>query len=53
VTLLETGFGATDNLEGISVWRDQAGRTRVTLVSDDNFFALQRTVVMEYLLNES
>jgi hypothetical protein len=52
VTLLETGFGATDNLEGISVWRDPAGRTRVTLISDDNFFALQRTVVVEYLLNE-
>jgi hypothetical protein len=52
VTLLETGFGATDNLEGISVWRDPAGRTRVTLISDDNFFALQRTVVAEYLLNE-
>lgn len=52
VTLLETGFGAIDNMEGISVWRDPAGRTRVTLISDDNFFALQRTVVIEYLLNE-
>jgi hypothetical protein len=52
VTLLETGFGETDNLEGISVWRDQAGRIRVSLISDDNFLALQRTVVVEYLLNE-
>ena len=37
-------------MEGISVWRDAAGRTRVTLISDDNFFALQRTVIVEYLL---
>jgi hypothetical protein len=51
-TLLETGFGAIDNMEGISVWRDPSGRTRITLISDDNFFALQRTVVIEYLLDE-
>ena len=50
--LLETPFGALDNMEGISVWRDDAGRTRVTLISDDNFFALQRTVIVEYLLVE-
>jgi hypothetical protein len=48
--LLQTPFGALDNMEGISVWRDRAGRTRVTLISDDNFFALQRTVIVEYLL---
>ena len=52
VTLLETGRGAIDNMEGISVWSDPTGQTRVTLISDDNFFALQRTVVIEYLLNE-
>ena len=52
VTLLETGFGALENMEGISVWRDPTGRTRVTLIADDNFFALQRTVVAEYLLTE-
>lgn len=51
-TLLETGFGALENMEGISVWRDPTGRTRVTLIADDNFFVLQRTVVAEYLLSE-
>ena len=50
VTLLETTFGELDNVEGISVWRDDAGMTRVTLVSDDNFFPLQQTMLVEYLL---
>lgn len=52
VTLLESPFGALDNMEGVSVWRDDAGGTRVTLISDDNFFVLQQTVVLEYRLTE-
>ncbi len=52
VTLLETPFGELDNMEGISVWRDDAGRTRITLISDDNFFPLQRTMFVEYVLAE-
>ena len=51
-TLLETGFGSTDNFEGISVWADAAGVVRATLIADDNFFALQSTVVAEYRLVE-
>jgi hypothetical protein len=51
VTLLETGFGELDNMEGLAVWRDADGRTRVTLVSDDNFFPLQRTMFAEYVLS--
>ncbi len=47
-TLLETAFGSSDNFEGISVWRNPAGDTRVTLIADDNFFALQSTVIAEY-----
>ena len=52
VTLLETPFGELDNMEGISTWRDAAGRIRVDLISDDNFFPLQRTVLAEYILSE-
>ncbi|HRO10371.1 esterase-like activity of phytase family protein [Amaricoccus sp.] len=52
VTLLETSFGALDNMEGISTWRDEEGRIRVTLISDDNFFPLQRTMLVEYILAE-
>jgi hypothetical protein len=52
-TLLETTFGDLDNMEAISVWRDSSGRTRVTLLSDDNWFPLQRTLFAEYLLVET
>ncbi|CAN5662032.1 esterase-like activity of phytase family protein [soil metagenome] len=49
-TLLETARGALDNMEGISVWQDASGAVRITLLSDDNFFPLQRTLFAEYLL---
>lgn len=52
VTLLQSASGILDNMEGISVWRDGEDRIRVTLISDDNFFALQRTILVEYLLSE-
>ena len=48
--LFETGTGAHDNLEGLSVWRDDQGRLRATMISDDNFLALQQTELVEYLL---
>jgi hypothetical protein len=51
-TLLETGFGSPDNFEGISVWRHPDGDLRVTLIADDNFFALQSTVIAEYRVVE-
>ncbi|MCM2562574.1 esterase-like activity of phytase family protein [Lutimaribacter sp. EGI FJ00015] len=39
-----------DNLEGLSVWRDGQGRTRLTMISDDNFRRLQRTEIVEYVI---
>lgn len=51
-TLLKTPFGEMDNMEGVSVWRDPEGRTRITLISDDNFFPLQRTYLNEYILED-
>ncbi len=51
-TLLTTQFGDLDNMEGISVWRDSRGDTRVTLLSDDNFFPLQRTMLVEYIVKD-
>lgn len=47
--LLDSPPGALDNSEGISVWRDARGGLRLTLVSDDNFNPLQRTLVTEFL----
>lgn len=52
VTLLRTPFGALDNMEGLATWRDAAGRIRVTLLSDDNFFPLQKTMFAEYVLED-
>lgn len=46
--LLETELGAHDNLEGLAVWRDDTGRLRLTMISDDNFRFFQRTEFVEY-----
>ena len=47
-----TGVGA-DNGEGIAVWRPEEaaggdGRTRVLVISDDNFNLIQRTLLYEF-----
>jgi hypothetical protein len=39
-----------DNMEGMSLHRD-AGRTIVTLISDDNFRSFQRTLLLEFVLD--
>ncbi|WP_180955906.1 esterase-like activity of phytase family protein [Monaibacterium marinum] len=40
-----------DNAEGMDIWRDPAGQLRMTIISDDNFLFLQRTLLTEYVLN--
>jgi hypothetical protein len=49
--ILETRIRKHDNMEGISVWRDDAGLV-MTLISDDNFRAFQRTEIAEYRLTD-
>ena len=49
-TLLQTGYGEHDNLEGVAIWRDAQNRLRATMVSDDNFLSLQKTELVEYAL---
>lgn len=51
-TLLQTVPGRHGNLEGLSVWEDDAGFIRLTMVSDDNFKALQRNQLVEYRLED-
>ena len=46
--LIQTRIRQHDNLEGISVWRDAQGQTRITMISDDNFKFFQRTEIVEY-----
>ncbi|WP_312529735.1 esterase-like activity of phytase family protein [Paracoccus sp. (in: a-proteobacteria)] len=49
--LLQTRPMQYDNLEGISVWRDDFG-IRLTMVSDDNFNFFQRTELVEYRVTD-
>ncbi|MGB0496806.1 MAG: esterase-like activity of phytase family protein, partial [Rubricella sp.] len=51
-TLLESAPNAYDNAEGLSLWRTAEGDLRMTLISDDNFQFLQRTVVSEFAVQE-
>lgn len=52
-TLLETTPGVHDNLEGLSVWQDADGQTRLTMISDDNFKFFQTSEIVEYILTQS
>jgi hypothetical protein len=49
-TLLVSAPNALDNAEGLSLWVDAKGQQRVTIISDDNFQFLQRTLLTEYIL---
>lgn len=49
--LLTTRALQYDNLEGLAVWHDGQG-IRLTMISDDNFLALQRTELVEYRLRD-
>ena len=52
-TLLTTAAGTYDNLEGISVWQNEAGEVRVLLISDDNFRFFQKNQLVEMVLEAS
>lgn len=39
-----------DNMEGIAAHRSASGETILTLISDDNFSTLQRTLLMQFAL---
>ncbi len=41
-----------DNMEGLSAHLAEDGRTILTMVSDDNFSPLQRTIVLQFRLSE-
>ena len=49
--MLTTYPGQFDNLEAISLWHDRSGATRITMISDDNFLRIQRTQIVEYILD--
>jgi hypothetical protein len=39
-----------DNMEGIGVHKNAAGETIITIVSDDNFSPIQRTILLQFAL---
>jgi len=41
-----------DNMEGIAPHRSATGETILTLISDDNYSALQRTLLMQFPVPE-
>jgi hypothetical protein len=51
--LFEADLGyEIDNMEGLSVHRGAAGETVLTLISDDNFSLIQRTLLLQFALLE-
>jgi len=52
-SLFDADLGyAIDNMEGLSVHRSASGETVLTMISDDNFSALQRTLLLQFTLAE-
>jgi hypothetical protein len=41
-----------DNMEGLDVHRDADGNLVLTMISDDNFSMLQRTLLLQFRLVE-
>lgn len=51
--LFEADLGQEiDNMEGLSVHRSASGEIVLTMISDDNFSALQRTLLLQFALAE-
>lgn len=53
MTLLTTGPGLHDNLEGLTVWRSTSGATCLSMVADDNFASFLRNELVEYAVTET
>ena len=50
--LLTTRAGHLGNLEGLSLWQDPQGQMYATLVSDNNFLAVQDSAFVDIRLND-
>jgi hypothetical protein len=49
--MLEADLGnEIDNMEGLDIWRNGAGETVLSLVSDDNGSLFQRNLYLEFRL---
>jgi len=53
-TVVETDVNSQiDNMEAMSVHRNRSGETVLTLMSDDNFSPIQRTLLLQFVLKEN
>lgn len=50
-TILQTGLGTHGNMEGISLWQNEAGETMMTLIADDNFRSFLNNEIAEYRID--
>jgi hypothetical protein len=50
--LFDVDLGYEIDKEGLSVHRSAGGETVLTLISDDNFSAVQRTLLLQFTLVE-
>lgn len=49
--LMQAGAGSVaDNMEGLSIGKNEKGETILTLISDDNFSMMQQTVLLQFRL---
>lgn len=48
--LMQTAPGDYGNFEGLDVWKDAAGQTKATLISDNNFMPFSSTSIAEIVL---
>jgi len=49
--LIDVGMNhEIDNMEGLSVHRSARGEVVLTLISDDNFSILQRTLLLQFVM---
>ena len=50
--LFEAGLShRIDNMESVSIYENEAGETILALISDDNHSVLQRTILLEFVLD--
>jgi hypothetical protein len=53
LAIIEAGAGyQVDNMEALSVHRGRSGEVILTLMSDDNFSPIQRTLLLQFALRE-
>ena len=51
-TLMTSRAGRHGNLEGLSMWQDRGGTQHATMISDNNFLAIQSSEFVDYAIRD-